>query len=259
MARSRDPTRDKAYVLWLKAGGSKSKRGILNNIAKDLGINVSLLRKWKCIDNWEEKEKRKSDKSNITYITDKSIPKDEVEFSENKQKYVKAEAMYVAGCSNQDIAQTLNIKIGTVNTWSSRYDWLNKRMEVQLKVMDILYEKVIEKRVADIEKIYGYVDIIRNLIMTCIVNKEKSIKEKATEISALSGALKVIEDSNRFQNRLIGLSDNPISLITREYEVKANKNSELSTNEENKVIETIKEFQKKLERDKSLWSQMKSD
>lgn len=257
MARSRDPTRDKAYVLWLKAGGSKAKRGILNSIAEELKINVSLLRKWKCIDNWEEKEKRKSNKSNITNIVTKTITKGNDEIADNKQKFLKAETMYVSGHSNKEIAQTLNIKIGTINTWSSRYDWLSKRMEVQLKVMDILYEKVIEKRIEDIEKIYGYVDIIRNLIMNCIINKEKSIKDKATEISALSGALKVIEDSNRFQNRLIGLTDNPINLITREYEVKANKNSELSNNEENKVIETIKEFQKKLERDKSLWSQMK--
>ena len=51
MSRARDPTRDKAYVLWLKAGGSKAKRGILNSIAEELKINVSLLRKWKCIDN----------------------------------------------------------------------------------------------------------------------------------------------------------------------------------------------------------------
>lgn len=259
MPRSRDPTRDKAYVLWIKAGGSKAKRGILNSIAKELEINVSLLRKWKCIDEWEAKEKRKGNKSNITHIIDKSITKENPELSEKKQNFIKAEAMYMAGSSNQEISQTLNIKIGTVNTWSSRYDWLNKRMEIQLKVMDLLYEKVINKRIDDIEKVYEYVDIIRKLIMNCIISKEKSIKDKATEISALSGALKVIEDSNRIQNRLIGLSDNPLNLIVKEREININKNNGLSSGEENKVIETIKEFQKKLERDKVKWSQMKSD
>lgn len=259
MSRARDPTRDKAYVLWLKAGGSKAKRGILNSIAEELKINVSLLRKWKCIDNWEEKEKRKSNKSNITNIVTNNITKESDEVSENKQKFLKAETMYISGHSNKEIAQTLNIKIGTVNTWSSRYDWLNKRMEVQLQITDILYEKVIEKRIEDIEKTYGYIDIIRSLIMSCIVNKEKSIKDKATEIAALSGALKVIEDSNKIQNRLIGLSDNPISFIAKEYEIKVAKNNQVSGSDENKVMESIKEFQKKLERDKALWSQMKSD
>ena len=49
--------RDRAYVLWLKAGGSKAPKGTLIKIAKELNVTDGTIRKWKLCDEWESLEK----------------------------------------------------------------------------------------------------------------------------------------------------------------------------------------------------------
>lgn len=51
MPRPRDPRRDKAFRLWEESGGSKK----LKDIAEQLGITSSTIRKWKA--NINEKKK----------------------------------------------------------------------------------------------------------------------------------------------------------------------------------------------------------
>lgn len=53
MPRSRDPRRDRTFRLWVESGGSKK----LKDIAEELGITSSTIRKWKANDKWEEKIK----------------------------------------------------------------------------------------------------------------------------------------------------------------------------------------------------------
>lgn len=53
MPRPRDPRRDKAFRLWEESGGSKK----LKDIAEQLNVTSSTVRKWKANDKWEEKIK----------------------------------------------------------------------------------------------------------------------------------------------------------------------------------------------------------
>jgi uncharacterized protein YjcR len=51
MPRARDPNRDKAYEIWKESKGKK----LLKNIAAELGVSDSQIRKWKSQDKWEQK------------------------------------------------------------------------------------------------------------------------------------------------------------------------------------------------------------
>lgn len=72
MPRARSPKRDEAYRLWIDSGKKKK----LKDIASDLGVSESQIRKWKKQDNWN---------GNVT------IPKSNVtKQNNNNQSYNKA-------------------------------------------------------------------------------------------------------------------------------------------------------------------------
>ncbi|CAJ1226634.1 phage terminase small subunit [Lactiplantibacillus xiangfangensis] len=54
MPRQRNPKRDKARKLWLKSG----KKRALKDIASELGVSGSTVRKWKSTDHWDSKLNR---------------------------------------------------------------------------------------------------------------------------------------------------------------------------------------------------------
>ncbi|MGM0282848.1 MULTISPECIES: phage terminase small subunit [unclassified Enterococcus] len=64
MARQRDPRRDQAREIWLRSNGEK----LLKDIADELGVSDSQIRKWKSQDKWaaELKGNVTNDKSNVT-------------------------------------------------------------------------------------------------------------------------------------------------------------------------------------------------
>lgn len=69
MARARSPNRDKAKALWLQSG----KKRLLKDIAAELGVSETQVRKWKNQDAWEGKKAKgtlpkenASDKGNVT-------------------------------------------------------------------------------------------------------------------------------------------------------------------------------------------------
>ncbi len=49
MPRARSPKRDEAYKMWLDSGGKKK----LKDIASDLGVSETQVRKWKNLDKWK--------------------------------------------------------------------------------------------------------------------------------------------------------------------------------------------------------------
>lgn len=55
MSRSISPHRLKSLKIWLKSGREKKPK----EIAEELGINPSMVRKWKSLDKWEEIPERK--------------------------------------------------------------------------------------------------------------------------------------------------------------------------------------------------------
>jgi phage terminase small subunit len=50
MPRARDPNRDKAYEIWKSSNGKKK----LKDIAAELGVSDTQIRKWKSQDKWEQ-------------------------------------------------------------------------------------------------------------------------------------------------------------------------------------------------------------
>lgn len=61
MPRARSPKRDEAYRIWLDSGGKKK----LKDIASDLGVSETQIRKWKNLDKWNGDVTNQS-KGNVT-------------------------------------------------------------------------------------------------------------------------------------------------------------------------------------------------
>lgn len=71
MPRPRDPRRDKAFRLWEESGRSKK----LKDIAEQLNVTSSTVRKWKANDKWEEKIKGSAPKSKGSALLRRGAPK----------------------------------------------------------------------------------------------------------------------------------------------------------------------------------------
>lgn len=54
MARQRNPMRDEAFHIWLES----NKKKPLKDIAEELGVTASTIRKWKSEDKWDKESKR---------------------------------------------------------------------------------------------------------------------------------------------------------------------------------------------------------
>ncbi|EHM3045905.1 small subunit of terminase [Enterococcus faecalis] len=67
MARKRDPRSDEAKKIWLDSGGKK----VLKELASELNVSDSQIRKWKSVDKWAEELKGNVTKSNSN-VTNKS-------------------------------------------------------------------------------------------------------------------------------------------------------------------------------------------
>lgn len=71
MARPRDPRRDEAFRLWKESDGAR----LLKDIADELGVTSSTVRKWKANDKWEEKFKGSAPKLNRSAPLRSGAPK----------------------------------------------------------------------------------------------------------------------------------------------------------------------------------------
>lgn len=73
MPRQRSPERDRARGLWQESGGQRQ----LKDIAAELDVGETLIRKWKSQDNWDAKVTlpKKTVKSNVTKETKKKMVK----------------------------------------------------------------------------------------------------------------------------------------------------------------------------------------
>lgn len=232
MSRARDPTdetrKEKAFVMWLQAGGVKAPKGTLNKIAKVLGVTSGTVRGWKSKENWENKC-NVADVATVVIEDVATKKKKEVE----NTNIIKANEMYLAGASANKIAKTIQVNTSTVCRWISRYKWKETRERLLIKVTDELFKKHKRERFKERESSYRYAGLIRMLAIQKLTGKEYSIGEDgekvllpklkgkvlAAEMSALTMAMKLIEDTNNFQDRILGIKnmDNLLTDITNEY------------------------------------------
>ncbi|WBL16439.1 terminase small subunit [Sutcliffiella sp. NC1] len=82
MARARSPNRDKAFEMWKESGGKL----LLKDIAAELRVKDSQIRKWKNQDKWDEQLKGNVTKSKSN-VTNKKVPK--------KEKNIDSEEVFV--------------------------------------------------------------------------------------------------------------------------------------------------------------------
>jgi phage terminase small subunit len=86
MPRKRDPRRDEAFEIWKVSGGEMK----LKDIAAQLGVSDTQVRKWKNLDQWEQKLKANVtiEKRNVTNTKDTPVNDDkpiEIEIDENNE------------------------------------------------------------------------------------------------------------------------------------------------------------------------------
>jgi uncharacterized protein YjcR len=63
MARQRNPMRDEAYRIWMES----DKKKPLKDIAEELGVSSSTVRKWKSEDKWDNEMKRSAPNESERY------------------------------------------------------------------------------------------------------------------------------------------------------------------------------------------------
>ena len=132
MAKIRDPAREKAYLLWKEAGGKKAPKGVLTDIAEKLNKNVSLIRKWKNIDEWEQTITNK----NNSNVTDKNG-----NITSKKKLIQKAKAIVINGGTLEEASTETNININTLKTYSAKEKWIDQQEKFMQKVYSDLQEK----------------------------------------------------------------------------------------------------------------------
>jgi phage terminase small subunit len=166
MPRQRDPRRDKAFEIW-KASGGEMK---LKDIAAQLGVSDTQVRKWKNLDQWEQKLKGNVtiEKRNVTNTKDTPVNDDkpiEIEIDENNEltekqrlfclyylKYFNATKAYqkAYGC-DYFTAKTNGSRLLANANISKELDRLKAEQinELKLEARDVL-QKYIDIAFADI-------------------------------------------------------------------------------------------------------------
>jgi phage terminase small subunit len=166
MPRQRDPRRDEAFEIW-KASGGEMK---LKDIAAQLGVSDTQVRKWKNLDQWEQKLKGNVTitKRNVTNPKDTPVNDDKpikIEIDENNEltekqrlfclyylKYFNATKAYqkAYGC-DYFTAKTNGSRLLAKANISKELDRLKAEQvnELKLEARDVL-QKYIDIAFADI-------------------------------------------------------------------------------------------------------------
>ena len=295
--KTREPTtnknqKEKAFALWLEQGGINAPRGTLNKIAKALNVTDGTVRGWKNKEKWYERATGKAEtvkkNSKIVATKKKKVKKIVKSSNENdnvatektedrpKERILEANDMFLKGKSATDIAKKLNVSVSTVTRWRTKYKWVETRERLLIKVTDKLYEKYKRERLKERESSYKFAGLIRSMTMQKLTGKEFIVKDGekiylpklsgkmlAAELSAMSLAIKVLEDTNKYQDNLLGIKDMPSLMtdITESYKFEKRQEIEKekiqidksrisgSTEENEAVISALEDLKKKVQRD----------
>ena len=291
--------KEKAFALWLEYGGINAPRGTLSKIAEALNVTDGTVRGWKNREKWDEKALKFSNESGT--VAEKSTKKDKKVATKerkirnaikNKEKkeavatekmknsseinIVKANELFLQGKSATDIAKKINVAVSTITRWRTKYKWVEAKERLLIKVTNKLYEKYKKERFKERESSYKYAGLIRSMTMQKLTGKEFIVKDGkkeylpklvgkmlAAELSAMSLAIKVLEDTNRYQDNLLGLKDMTTLTndITELYKFERRQELEKekiqidksrisgSTEENEAVISALEEIKKKVQRD----------
>ena len=150
MARQRSPARDEAKKLYLDSNGTMK----LVDIAANLNIKDSQVRKWKSQDNWDNEldtnSKGALPNSNSS-VTNESVP------LKGKISWIDIENEYVTDidkkpCTLENLSQKYNIALQTVFDYSANNNWREKRRKYKESAKKKVAEKTIDIISNDIAK-----------------------------------------------------------------------------------------------------------
>lgn len=181
MPRERSPNRDKAYEIYKEHNGDIK----LKDIAAQLNLKDTQIRKWKSQDKWEQKLKGTLPKvkSNITKTKGNDVPI-EVSWIDIENEYVTD--IRKKPCTLENLSEKYNISISTIEKYSMDNSWSDKRkkykenmkQKVQEKTADIISDKIanykakhlkisdkildqIAKALSNEDELYTYVEKLR--------------------------------------------------------------------------------------------------
>lgn len=184
--------REKAKQMYIDRKGKISYA----EIAKELGIRIDTLKKWKMRDNWnqlKQTKKNKSKQTNQIYT---------------KKELAKARNIVVQGGTIKEAAEETNINYSTLRHHAARGNWINER-ENYIKVV---YEQMQEKKGTEhIERRIKTIDYL-NVLRTAVINEfaTKNKEKKAISKDIMQGfkfAVEAIEKTIDAEARLIGVAD----------------------------------------------------
>lgn len=138
MARIRDPARDKAKELYL------NNKDITNReIANILGVDEKKIATWKYRDKWEGNTE---EKKNVVQQNKKCSTTNE----KNKINWLKLENEYVTDITQKPVtlktlSEKYNISFNTVEDYSKKNNWKEKRKKYHGNVMEKIQEKLVDE------------------------------------------------------------------------------------------------------------------
>lgn len=266
MPRQRDPRRDEAFEIW-KASGGEMK---LKDIAAQLGVSDTQVRKWKNLDQWEQKLK-----GNVT-IEKRNVTKNNGNVTEKQDdiSWVEIENEYVTDirkkpCTLKDLAEKYNISVSRIEKYAAENDWKEKRRKyaetVQkktkekavIKTSEILSDdisaftarhlrvsdkliSIIEQALEDENELYKYVEKLRQGYGQGVFQESIVVEvNDALNDGKLVNIVSSLEKLQKMQRQTLGILDakdqHRIEMDRQEFELKR-KELEGSTDTSTRVV-----------------------
>jgi phage terminase small subunit len=230
MPRQRDPRRDKAFEIW-KASGGEMK---LKDIAAQLGVSDTQVRKWKNLDQWERKLK-----GNVT-IEKRNVTKNNGNVTEKQDdiSWVEIENEYVTDirrkpCTLEDLSKKYNIPLQTIKEYSARNNWTEKRSRHRTNVIQKTAEKtaemisddlsavtarhfrvsdklisIIERALEDEDELYKYVEKLRQGYGQGVFQESIVVEvNDALNDAKLVNIVNSLEKLQKMQRQTLGILD----------------------------------------------------
>lgn len=146
MPRARSPNRDKAFRIWKESKGEVA----LKDIAEQLGVKDTQVRKWKNQDKWEEQLKGTlpKKKGNVTRQEKEQVK--DISWVDIENEYVTD--IRKKPCNLESLAEKYGIAIQTIYDYSAAHEWSRKRKEYKELAKEKAREKAAELISNDIAK-----------------------------------------------------------------------------------------------------------
>lgn len=138
MARERSPARAEAEKLYLASKGTMK----LVDIAAELNLKDSQIRKWKSQDKWDNKLKGALPKSNSNVTNESVTLNDNISWIEIENEYVTD--IRKKPCTLEKLSEKYNIPFKTVEDYSYKNKWKEKREKYKGDVREKSIKKTIE-------------------------------------------------------------------------------------------------------------------